>query len=246
MLYSIQHRVALAHYPKTAGSALARWFRGAFPDAASVCAGAPHLDVRHGLARLTRGRSLPPLARACHLSRAWRWPTPAGADPALCGRLRIIGVVRSPLAMMGSLFEYWQRPAAHPNPRDPLVCAARDRDFRAFVGIALSARRLKPYEEFFQAGGPAWPDTRLLHFDRLEDGLRRACADFGLAVPTTLAVVNAAPRRRPLVELEAAAGPLAAEVRRTFRWYYDTYESGEESPARPSRGRGRVGLQRAA
>ena len=36
MLYSRQLSIAFAHYPKTAGHSMVKWFRATFPDAASI------------------------------------------------------------------------------------------------------------------------------------------------------------------------------------------------------------------
>jgi len=58
MLVSPSARLALAHYPKTAGHSLVRWFRTAFPDAAFVepptVYTISHLPVRVSLKRLDR------------------------------------------------------------------------------------------------------------------------------------------------------------------------------------------------
>ena len=49
MLVSLRHRIAFAHYPKTAGVAVGDWFRQTCPDAEYLVADNPHLPVRESL-----------------------------------------------------------------------------------------------------------------------------------------------------------------------------------------------------
>jgi len=140
MLYSLTANIAVAHYPKTAGSAIAAWFRRRFPDARYVRPGHPHVDVRRSLAWLSGGHSLPPVARLRYLARASNWRLPIKPRPDLPHTIRIIGVVREPLEMLVSLHDYRRRGDANPNPRDRLVTAAWEGRFADFVGQAVGGR----------------------------------------------------------------------------------------------------------
>ncbi len=223
MLYSLAANVAFAHYPKTAGSAIAEWFRRSFPDAQYVKPGHPHVDVRRTLAWLSGGRSLPPLQRVHHLARVSSWRLPIEPIPDIANRIRIIGVVREPLEMLASLYEYWRRGDANLNPRDTLVTAAWEGRFQEFVRRAINGR-LKSYQAFFDAGGPAWPNTRLVHFDDVAGGIARACREFGLSVPVLLPQKNCGTGTSTrMAEYVRLAGPLTAEVQRHFAWYHDTF-----------------------
>lgn len=223
MLYSLAANVAFAHYPKTAGSAIAEWFRRSFPDARYVKPGFPHVDVRRTLAWLSGGRSLPPLQRVHHLTRASTWRLPIEPVSDIHSRIRIIGVVREPLEMLASLYEYWRRGDTNPSPRDSFVTAAWEGRFREFVRRAISGR-LKSYEAFFDAGGPAWPNTRLVQFDDVAGGMTRALREFGLDVPVLLPQKNCGTGTTSrMAEYTRLAGPLTAEVRRHFAWYHETF-----------------------
>ncbi len=223
MLYSPAANVAFAHYPKTAGSAIADWFRRVFPDACYVRPGHPHVDVRRSLALLSGGRNLPPVPRLRYLARAPKWRLPIEPQADLPETIRIIGVVREPLEMLASLYEYWRRFDANPGPADRFVTSAWEGRFADFVGLAIS-RRLPTYATFFNAGGPAWPNTRLVHFADVEEGLRRACREFGLDVTVDLPRKNAAPAGGPSLEAYArAAGGLVPHVHRHFAWYHETF-----------------------
>ena len=232
MLYSSTANVAFAHYPKTAGSAIAEWFRRTFPDARYVRPGHPHVDVRRSLAWLSGGRNLPPLERLRYLARASNWRLAVEPRPDLPATIRIIGVVREPLEMLASLYEYWRRGDVNPNPRDRLVTAAWEGRFGEFVALAIQGR-LPPYARFFDAGGPAWPNTRLVHFDDVEEGLRRACREFGFDVIVDLPRKNcgsALVHRRDRSVLDAV--PQAAALRRHFAWYYATFGHADHPAAR--------------
>lgn len=210
MLYSRAHRLAFAHYPKTAGSAISVWFRRAFPDAIEVVPGEPHVGVRRALAAL--GDPWPVIG-------GLRGPQPGGRSAAR--EVRIIGVVRSPFEMLVSLYEYWRRLEPHPGPGNRLIDTARTGTFRQFLERAIHGRRLPRYESFFHAGGPAWARTRLIHFDAVAAGLQRVLDEFGVASDVQLEHRNRAPeRRRPLADYEAEAGPLVLEVHRRFVWYH--------------------------
>jgi len=235
MLYSLAANVAFAHYPKTAGSAIADWFCRAFPDARYVKPGYPHVDVRRSLAWLTGGRSLPTIARLRYLSRASNWRASIEPRPELPARIRIIGVVRDPLEMLASLYDYWRRNDRNPNDRDPLVTAAWEGRFADFVRQAV-AGRLPSYAAFFDAGGPAWPNTRIVHFGAVEDGIARACREFGLPAPVDLPRKNCGSASHGRLDHRALiAAPLAEQLRRHFAWYYDTYGHADHPAARRNR-----------
>jgi hypothetical protein len=221
MLVSPSARLALAHYPKTAGHSLVRWFRTAFPDAAFVeppnVYTISHLPVRESLERLDR---------AARRRRLLAWLPGRGDPPAGRPSLRIIGVVREPFEMLVSLFEYWRSYEFPRPPRPPLIRAARERPFREFLALAVGDHPVQNYHDFFDVGGPAWTDTRLLAFDSLEPALAVACREFGVKPPeTSLERSNAGPSPgRDLAPYREEAGDLIAEVRRHFRWYYEEGE----------------------
>jgi len=223
MLISPRANIALAHYPKTAGSSLIVWFREAFPDSHYVVPGHWHLPVREGLEQLgltprpRRARGLRTCIRM--LSRAWG--TTAAAPPR-CD-LRIIGVIREPFEMLISLFEYWRRYDFEVEPKDRLIQIARQGTFREFLSLGVRSRRLASYDSFFDLDGPAWPTTRLLDFSSLEPALAAVCEEFDLPAPAPLGTINAAPAKpRDVSAYVAAAGPLMANVRSHFGWYYKT------------------------
>ena len=238
MLYSLTANIAFAHYPKTAGSAIAEWFQQTFPDARYVRPGHPHVDVRRSLAWLSGGRSLPPLERMRYLARASNWRLPLKPQPGLPATMRVIGVVREPLGMLTSLYNYWRRGDHNPNPRDTFVKAAWEGDFDTFVQQAIGGR-LPSYARFFDAGGSAWPNTRLVCFDDIEEGLSRACREFGIKVAVELRRKNCGTAAAGM----RAAGPRLAvslnhAIQRHFAWYHETFghvdhpASRRASPAR--------------
>lgn len=241
MLHSRSQDIGFAHYPKTAGHSLGEWFRSVFPDA--TFADPPehydvsHLPVRASLERL--GIVPPPSPR---------WPARAGrllgrvarragiAWPVSHCKTRVIGVMREPFQMMVSLFEYWRHYPFKSEPGQPLIVTARVGTFHDFVHAAVVDRMLLNYETFFDVGGPAWPSTRLIDFDHLDDGLAAICREFDIPAPGPLPCRNPGPPTdRDLSRYEAAAWPLMADVRRHFRWYYTTGRHitiGGDGPAR--------------
>jgi len=235
MLYSLAARLAFAHYPKTAGSAIADWFRRAFPDARYVRPGHPHVDVRRSLAWLSGGRCLPPLERLRYLARASNWRLAVDQRSDLPATIRIIGVVRDPLEMLASLAGYWRRGQFNPAPDDALVTAAWEGRFADFVRLAIGGR-LPPYERFFDAGGPAWPNTRLVHFDDVEAGIVRACREFGLDVAVALPRKNCGPAAGNVRDPACGLAPgLVVAVRRHQAWYHDTFGHADHPASRRRR-----------
>jgi len=239
MLYSRLHRIAFAHYPKTAGSSIANWFQQTFPDARWIDKRHPHLEVRKSLGRLSAGHSLPPLERLRYAMRPSQWLPSVHIDRSLPQTLRIFGVVRSPLELIVSLYEFWRRNQSHRHSlNDPFIRAAGQGSFTTFLNECLLSKRLKPYESFFDVGGIAWPRTRLIHFDHLESGLRQVLDGFGIDVAVDLPRVNCAAKdvgRR--AHYEALAQPFLADIRRHFRWYYHSLDSFAD-------GRQRISLDR--
>jgi hypothetical protein len=218
MLFSAAHRVAFAHYPKTAGCSMFQWFTTVFPDAMHLDPERPHMNVRRSLRHLGVGE--PPLARP-----NWRrlasgaWQLPWRRHAADTG-LRIIGVVREPFEMLVSLYEFWKKtPADMEVP--PFIDAARNGTFRDFAWMAVVQKEMPTYEEFFDVGGPAWPRTRLIDFEALESGLTAVCREFGIRPAARLEHINTGGGRRSLEDYRAEAGTLCISVRGHFRWYYE-------------------------
>jgi hypothetical protein len=240
MLYSQSMDIGFAHYPKTAGHSLTRWFREVFPDAKLVephpLYEVNHLPVRDSLEKLglvppRRDPSLDSrhrITRACaKLSRTLVRCLPASLRASVghgkpCPT-RIIGVVREPFEMLVSLFEYWRSFDFAEEPTQPLIRAARQDGFRRFLGMAVSDGGLATYESFFDMEGPASSNTRLLDFNALEPALLQACREFGVSVPKAkLGLLNVGPsRQRDLQPYRLEAGTLMSEVRSHFRWYYE-------------------------
>lgn len=239
MLYSQSMDIGFAHYPKTAGHSLTRWFREVFPDA-RLAEPHPryevnHLPVRDSLERLglvpRRDRSFKKgrrLMRACATlaHRLDNWWTVGCSGDRIAGRpcaTRIIGVVREPFEMLVSLFEYWRSYEFAEEPTEPLIRVARQNGFRRFLGMAVGNGGLAPYESFFDMDGPASSNTRLLDFNALEPALLQVCHEFGVNVAKAkLGLLNVGPsRQRDLQRYRTEAGTLLAGVRSHFRWYYE-------------------------
>jgi hypothetical protein len=190
MLHSPKHNVVLAHYPKTAGTSLQLWFAEAFPDARMVVPENKHIAVQPALSLLS--------------------PTIP----------RIIGVLRDPLEMIVSLYEYW-RPAPKPQS-DAYIRAAQECSFRDFLAASVIGGRLPNYQQFFEVGGPGWANTRLLDFHSLHDSLRQVCREFGLPEPPSLPTTNTSPSGvKDLARYREEAGPVLPFVEQHFRWYYE-------------------------
>lgn len=208
MLYSRAAGVAFAHYPKTAGSSLQAWFRQAFPDAQLLVPDNPHLPVCTGLEMIGREpRETGP--------RPWR------RGPA-APRIRwVVGVLREPFEMIVSLYEFWRHVPFAVEPTEPFIRCARFGSFTEFVRMAVIDGQLPTYEWFFDVGGPAWPQTRLLDFRSLDVGLADLAAELGLRHRPRLERHNAHAGPRDLVAYAATAGDLVGRVHDHFRWYYD-------------------------
>jgi hypothetical protein len=110
------------------------------------------------------------------------------------------------------------------------VTAAWEGRFADFVRLAIRGR-LPSYATFFGFGGPAWTNTRLVHFDDVATGLERACRDFGLDVSVELPRKNCRPEPQGGRSAPVIAPTLEAEVRRHFAWYHATFAA-SQSPIR--------------
>ncbi|MFM9194165.1 MAG: hypothetical protein ACKOWG_00175 [Planctomycetia bacterium] len=209
MLYSPATRIAFAHYPKTAGTSLQHWFRTVFPDARLLVPDNHHLPVRAGLELIDR---LPLAPR--------RW-LPWRSPPRTGGSALVIGVLREPFEMLVSLFEFWRGYPFDPEPEAAFIRCARFGSFPEFVRLAVVDGQLPTYEWFFDAGGPAWPRTRLLDFETLERDRFAATAGLWRRRRPPLERRNAHAGPRDLAAYRDAAGDLVDRVHTYFRWYYD-------------------------
>ena len=251
MLYSRLADIGFAHYPKTAGHSLTRWFCATFPDAELVerhpFYDVNHLPVRDSLERLGLVPKREPVRRRRGLvgaydrlcRGAWRLSTGGrrwGSVSPPCST-RVIGVVREPFEMLVSLFEYWRTFAFPEPPTQPLILRARSGYFREFLHAAVVDGGLPSYDTFFDIGGPAAGGTRLLDFARLEPALEAVCLEFGIPAPRDgLGQHNAGPgRSRNVDSYREEAGELSAAVEHHFRWYYQvcihTMVQGRREPA---------------
>jgi hypothetical protein len=244
VLYSRIFDIGFAHYPKTGGNSLGEWFRIAFPDAAFVLPpdvhNVSHLPVRDSLQSLgliiaapamSYHAALPPLARRSLGRRVRRIgqrllerPQPVSLAPPLELRCatRVIGVVRDPFETLVSLFEYWRDYPFDPVPDHDFIAIARRGAFNPFLEAAVIEKRLYNYESFFDVGGPAWSNTRLLDFQCIDAGLQAVAEEFDLPRPPCLPHRNRGPHyRRDLAPYARDAGSLMVDVFHHFRWYYN-------------------------
>jgi hypothetical protein len=218
VLYSRASRVAFAHYPKTGGTSLQHWFRQAFPDARLLVPDNPHLPVRTALEMITAADRQD--RRQCW--RPWR-SAPREPRPRL-----VVGVLREPFEMLVSLFEYWRDFPFPAEPTADFIRTARRGAFVDFVRMAVVDGQLPTYEWFFDVGGPAWPNTRLLDFQTLEEALPSVARDLRLPRPPSLEHRNSHRGTRDLDAYRDTAGTLVDRVHSYFRWYY-THAPGLEA-----------------
>jgi hypothetical protein len=210
VLYSRASRVAFAHYPKTGGTSLQHWFRRAFPDAHLLVPDNPHLPVR---------TALDMIAAADRHDRRPHWFPWRTAQAEKAPRI-VVGVLREPFEMLVSLFEYWRDFPFAVEPTAAFIRAARGGAFVDFLRLAVVDGQLPTYEWFFDAGGPAWPQTRLLDFRSLDTTLASLAHELGLHQPPALEHRNGHDGRRDLDGYQAAAGGLTDRVQEYFGWYY--------------------------
>ena len=210
MLYSRASRVAFAHYPKTGGTSLQHWFRRAFPDARLLVPDNPHLPVR---------TALDMIAAADRQDRRPRWLPWRAASREPLPRI-VVGVLREPFEMLVSLYEYWRDFPFAAEPAEAFIRAARGGTFVDFLRLAVVDGQLPTYEWFFDAGGPAWPRTRLLDFRSLAATLPSLARELGLPRPPALEHRNGHQGTRDLDAYRDAAGSLLGRVDEYFGWYY--------------------------
>jgi len=222
MLVSRSHSLAFAHYPKTAGSSLQRWFIESFPDASLLVPDNPHYPVANSL-QLLRPRRWPRrLRRFTHRSLKLVSPALAEHYRPWTESLRIVGVIRDPFEMLVSLFEFWKREPSLAKSNDAFIDCTRHHSFRDFIAAAVIGSRIPTYEQFFDVGGPLWKNTRLLDFESLTPALDALCANIGIQNQRSLPSLNRAPsERRNLERYRDEAAPLMEAVRSHFRWYYE-------------------------
>jgi len=226
MLVVPSANLAFAHFPKTAGISLARLLRDRFADAGYVDPANIHLDVRSSLRRL-RLRRHPFLGWARRLRGRQERPSEIAVDrpPAL----RVLGVIREPLEMATSLFDFWAR---SPIPADQMTgptAACKAGDFRLFLQLLCETPGALPtYEGFFDEGGPLWPRTILVDMADLRAGLASAFARLRVDIDLDrLGRLNASergwPDRRRLAE---EAGEWGDRFRARFARYSELVRRG--------------------
>jgi hypothetical protein len=222
MLVSRTHKLAFAHYPKTAGTSLQRWFIDMCPDAELLVPENPHLGVKPSL-KMLRPHSLNrELGRLTHSSLKLWSPTLADRYSPLHTSLRIVGVIRDPFEMLVSLYNFWKLDPAVQGSTDSLVGCTQHYTFRDFIAAAVIGGRVPPYEQFFDVDGPLWHNTTLLDFESLQPALQSFCEDKGFGNAQPLPLLNRSPATgRNLDQYRDEIGPLMWEVRRYFRWYYE-------------------------
>jgi hypothetical protein len=219
MLYSKQYGLGFLHYPKTAGASLIRWFSGQTGDAKFVddsSVGVSHYGLRESRKLLL----------AQKLSRT---PRPSLRVPnSLLGfasrhlKVRAFGVLRDPVDMLISLYEFWgQHPLTFNSPF-PLMRSARQDSFRVFVEMATITHPLPRYEDFFDFRGPNWSTTELAAFDHLKPGLRELCEKWSLDwEPEKLDHLNSGPGLGiPRDSYLAELGSSIELVYKHYAWYY--------------------------
>jgi hypothetical protein len=221
MIHSAAGNIAFAHYPKTAGCSMFQWFTTAFPDAMHLDPERPHMNVRRSM-RFIAGTRVSSVSGGLRLLNPADWLAPrrqrAAADHS---GLRIIGVIREPFEMLVSLYEFWRRTPIEMEV-SPFIDSARNGTFRDFLWMAVVQKEMPKYEEFFDVGGPAWANTRLIDFAALESGLTAVCAEFGIHGTPSLERINGGGgRQRSLEEYRASVATLGINVRSHFRWYYE-------------------------
>jgi hypothetical protein len=221
MLISRTHKLAFAHYPKTAGTSLQRWFIDTCPDAELLVPDNPHYPVSQSLKKLRPPTFQRRLGRFTHRSVELLSPTLADRFLPLHASLRIVGVIRDPFEMLVSLFEFWKREPSLSETTDAFIGCTRHHTFRDFLAAAVIGGRIATYEQFFDVGGPLWHNTTLLDFESLQPALQAFCDDNGLGHARPLPSLNRSAGGRDIQQYVDEAGPLMADVRKHFRWYYE-------------------------
>jgi hypothetical protein len=103
-----------------------------------------------------------------------------------------------------------------------LIAAARTGSFPTFLHRAVVRRELPKYDNFFDVGGAAWENTRLLDLETLDEDLDALTDEWGIESPVPrLERCNVGPRQvRDLSPYVDEAGALATVARSYFGWYY--------------------------
>ncbi|MCX7412991.1 MAG: hypothetical protein NTW36_06095 [Planctomycetia bacterium] len=221
MLISRTFEIGFAHYPKTAGTSLQHWFIETCPDAALLLPKNPHYPVALSLRRLRPNTVERRLRRFTRRTLTLLSPGLADRYRPLHESLRIVGVMRDPLEMLVSLFEFWKREPSLAETTDAFIGIARRNTFRDFVAAAVIGGRIATYEQFFDVGGPLWHNTTLLDFESLQPALQSFCDDHGLGHARPLPSLNRSQGGRDIQQYVDEIGPLMGDVRRHFRWYYE-------------------------
>jgi hypothetical protein len=222
MLISRKHRIALAHFPKTAGSSLQYWMIETCPDAELLVPDNPHFAVRESLDLMRPPAFQRRLGRFSH--RCLKLLSPAMADRLgpLRESLRIVGVLRDPFEMLVSLYNFWKREPQLQNTTNIFVRRAIDRTFREFLTYCVIEGGICTYEQFFDVGGPLWHNTTLLDFKSLQSALQVFCDNNGLGHAKPLPLINSSPAGKcDIQRYVEEAGTLMDDVHRHFRWYYE-------------------------
>ena len=221
MLVSRTHKLAFAHYPKTAGTSLQRWFIDTCPDAELLVPDNPHYPVNLSFKKLQQPALQRRLSRFTHRSLKLLSPTLADRFRPLHASLRIVGVIRDPFDMLVSLFEFWKREPAVADSKDAFIGCTQHHTFRDFLAAAVIGGRIQSYEQFFDVGGPLWHNTTLLDFESLQPALQAFCDANGLGHARPLPSLNRSAGGRDIQRYLDEAGPLMEDVRKHFRWYYE-------------------------
>ena len=221
MLISRTHKLAFAHYPKTAGTSLQRWFIDTCPDAELLVPDNPHYPVSQSLKKLRPPTFQRRLGRFTHRSVELLSPTLADRFRPLHASLRIVGVIRDPFEMLVSLFEFWKREPSLSETTDAFIGCTRHHTFRDFLAAAVIGGRIPNYQQFFDVGGPLWHNTTLLDFESLSLRWDDPSTIEGLGHARPLPSLNRSAGGRDSQRYVDEAGPLMADVRKHFRWYYE-------------------------
>lgn len=213
MLFSESASLGFAHFPKTGGHSLGAWFKKTFPDSYFL----ERPQNGHMVSHMDCNSSL------CRLRESFNITMPAIQASKKLETVRILGVVREPLDVLISLYEYWRSYPFKSAPKEHLIERAREDSFGDFLRWALVARELPNYEEFFDVGGPAWDRTYLIDFEALELGLREACRLIGFYPPAEpFSTLNPGPKKhRAFHSYAREAQPLLGALRSRFCWYYE-------------------------
>lgn len=124
MLISREFEIGFAHYPKTAGTSLQRWFIETCPDAELLLPENPHYPVALSLRRLRPNTVQRQLRRFTRRGLALLSPKLADRSRPLHESLRIVGVMRDPFEMLVSLFEFWKQEPSLAENTDPFIHSA--------------------------------------------------------------------------------------------------------------------------